>query len=91
MNLREVQKWREVEEAQVELEGVKEMLQERLEEIAGRWRKVEEGQRLLKQNLVKYNSFIKEKKSKVAEEISRRMMEKNRQMERNRVIKRSTH
>jgi hypothetical protein len=85
---RETAAWQEVEEAEAALEGTRALLRDRLTGIAARWRTVEEGQRTLKQNLVKYNSFVKEKKGKVADEISRRMMEKSRQGERRKTTKR---
>ena len=85
--LKEIQKWRDVEEAHKRLEEARTRLAVRLEDIGGRWRTVEEGQRMLKQNLVKYNAFVKEKKGKVADNISKRMGEKRRQVERSKTIK----
>ena len=44
-----------------------------------RWKSIEEGQLNLKQNLVRYNNFIREKQSKVADGISYIVMEKQKQ------------
>ena len=86
--VKEIQKQRDVEEEQGRLDEVRTRLTARLDDIAGRWRIVEEGQKRLKQNLVTYNNFVREKKGKVAENISKRMGEKRRQVDRKRTIKR---
>jgi hypothetical protein len=48
-----------------QLEKVREKKKDRFEVLAGRWRVVEVGQLQLKQNLVKFNNFVKEKQGKV--------------------------
>ena len=87
--IKEINKQRELDEAQKELVKMRTKLEEKLVLIGERWRKVERGQKLLKQNLVKYNNFVKEKRGKVADEISRRMSEKQRQQERKKTSLRS--
>ena len=44
-----------------------------------RWKNVEAGQLGLKQNLVKYNNFVKEKQAKMADSVSFILMEKQKQ------------
>ena len=87
--IKEINKQRELDEAQKELVKMRTKLEEKLVLIGERWRKVERGQKLLKQNLVKYNNFVREKRGKVADEISRRMSEKQRQQERKKTSLRS--
>ena len=87
--IKEINKQRELDEAQKELVKMRTKLEEKLALIGERWRKVETGQKLLKQNLVKYNNFVREKRGKVADEISRRMSEKQRQQERKKTSLRS--
>ena len=53
--------------AHADLEKVRNSHQRRLESYEGRWRKLEHSQLLLKQNLVKFNNFVKEKLLKVEE------------------------
>ena len=87
--IEELNKQNEVDEAQKKLEEMQRKLEKKLGLIGERWRKVETGQKVLKQNLVKYNNFVKEKRGKVADEISRRMTEKQRQQEKKKTSLRS--
>ena len=87
--IKELDKQKEVDEAQKKLEEMQRKLEKKLGLIGERWRKVETGQKVLKQNLVKYNNFVKEKRGKVADEISRRMTEKQRQQEKKKTSLRS--
>jgi hypothetical protein len=43
--------------------------------LQSRWRKVEAGQREIKQNLVKFNNFVREKQGKVEGGLERARME----------------
>ena len=85
--VRLIHAWRAVENAQTDLEAYRVWYKRKLEELAVRWRKVEVGQVELKSNLVKYNSFVREKQGKVADEISRRLVEKQKQAEKKKAIK----
>ena len=53
---------------------------EKFVSLEGRWRVVEAGQLQLKQNLVKFNNFVREKQGKVEEGrlTSRKFVETNR-------------
>ena len=62
-----INKWRSVDLAHDDLEKVRNSHLRRLESYEGRWRKLEHSQLLLKQNLVKFNNFVKEKLLKVEE------------------------
>ena len=44
-----------------------------------RWKEVENSQLFLKQNLVRYNNFVREKQAKVADGISFILMERQKQ------------
>ena len=87
--IKEINKQIELDEEQKKLDKMQKELEQKLGLIAERWKKVEAGQKLLKQNLVKYNNFVKEKRGKVADEISRRMTEKQRQQEKKKTFLRS--
>ena len=87
--VKEINKQIELDKEQKKLDKMKKELDKKLGLIAERWKKVETGQKVLKQNLVKYNNFVKEKRGKVAEEISRRMSEKQRQQEKKKTFLRS--
>lgn len=87
--IKEINKQRELDEEQKKLKDMQKKLEQKFGLIAERWKKVEAGQKLLKQNLVKYNNFVKEKRGKVADEISRRMFEKQRQQEKKKTSLRS--
>ena len=52
---------------------------EKFVSLEGRWRVVEAGQLQLKQNLVKFNNFVREKQGKVEGRLtSRKFVETNR-------------
>ena len=86
--VKEINKQKELDEAQKKLEETKTKVEEKLGLLAERWKKVETGQVVLKQNLVKYNNFVKEKRGKTADGISRRMTEKQRQQEKKKTFRR---
>ena len=62
-----INKWRAVDLAHEDLEKVRSSHLRRLESYERRWRSLETSQLLLKQNLVKFNNFVKEKLLKVEE------------------------
>ena len=66
-----INKWKAVEKADNDLENVRRQHVAKTELFEKRWREVEKGQLQLKQNLVKFNNFVKEKKMKVEEGIER--------------------
>ena len=75
-----VKKWRELEEADKGLHAMRAKYEEKIEEFSTRWRQIEDRQTLLKSNLVKYNNFVKEKQGKVADGLSRAILQKNKQV-----------
>ena len=62
-----INKWKDVDQADEDLEKIREVYQHKLHQYEGRWRKLENGQLQLKQNLVKFNNFVKEKRMKIEE------------------------
>ena len=52
-------KWREVTSADTELHKIRAVHKKMIEQYAERWQAIERGQRDLKQNLVKFNNFVK--------------------------------
>ena len=60
-----ISKWREVEQAEMELQHTRSLHEEKMTEFDQRWRQVERGQLEVKQNLVKFNNFVREKQGKV--------------------------
>ena len=84
--VRHIVKWKELDDTQADLEEMRGTMNERLEEFAERRRRVEEGQRMIKQNLVKFNGFVKEKQGKVAEDKRRSNTEMERQQQREEFI-----
>ena len=59
--------WKAVDRADDDLQVVRDSHWKRLESYQSRWNNIEKGQLKLKQNLVKFNNFIKEKLLKVEE------------------------
>ena len=74
-----IMKWKEVEKSQDELQIVRGHYATKKEEFSKRWKKIEKGQLEMKQNMVTYNNIVKDKQGKVADGMSRRMMEKQKQ------------
>ena len=66
-----INKWKAVDKAQEDLENVRDLHIVKTEQFEKRWREVERGQLQLKQNLVKFNNFVKEKQMKVEEGVQR--------------------
>ena len=62
-----ITKWKQLEEADKDLEATRRKYENQIEECRQRWREVEKRQTQLKSNLVKYNNFVKEKQGKVAD------------------------
>ena len=54
-------------------------MQDVVKKYTARWKIVEAGQLALKQNLVRYNNFVKEKQAKMADSVSFILMEKQKQ------------
>ena len=57
--------------ADEELEKTRGLYMKKMKEFNGRWRQVEKGQLEIKQNLVKFNNFVREKQGKVEGGLSR--------------------
>ena len=66
-----INKWKEVDTADEELEKTRGLYMKKMKEFNGRWRRVEKGQLEIKQNLVKFNNFVREKQGKVEGGLSR--------------------
>ena len=58
-------KWKEVDTADEDLQKTRNLYEKKMVEFDGRWRKIENGQLEVKQNLVKFNNFVREKQGKV--------------------------
>ena len=54
-----VNKWKEVNTADEELEKVRKLYLVKIQEFNTRWRNIESGQLELKQHLVKFNNFVR--------------------------------
>ena len=54
-----VNKWKEVNIADEELEKVRELYLKKIQEFNTRWRNIESSQLELKQHLVKFNNFVR--------------------------------
>ena len=54
-----VNKWKEVNTADSELERVRRLYMLKIQEFNTRWRNIESGQLELKQHLVKFNNFVR--------------------------------
>ena len=70
---------KQVETADEGLLSVRAMYEEKMVEFAERWQKVEDGQLKIKQNLVKFNNFVREKQAKVESGFARAEAEKEEQ------------
>ena len=57
--------WRDVDTAEVELQQTRLRYADKMAEFAARWRRLEAGQLEGKQNLIKFNNFVREKQGKV--------------------------
>ena len=51
--------------AEVELQQTRTRYADKMAEFAARWRRLEAGQLEVKQNLIKFNNFVREKQGKV--------------------------
>ena len=62
-----INKWKDVDKADDDLKKIREAHLRKLKQYENRWRELEKGQLHIKQNLVKFNNFIKEKMLKIEE------------------------
>ena len=81
-----ISKWREVEQAEMELQQTRSLHEEKMTEFDQRWRQVERGQLEVKQNLVKFNNFVREKQGKVDSGVERMKWEQEQQEKRSREL-----
>ena len=81
-----ISKWREVEQAEMELQHTRSLHEEKMTEFDQRWRQVERGQLEVKQNLVKFNNFVREKQGKVDSGVERMKWEQEQQEKRSREL-----
>ena len=56
-----ISKWRDVDTADMELQETRQNYANKMKEFEERWRKLEAGQLEVKQNLIKFNNFVREK------------------------------
>ena len=75
-----INKWKEVEEADKNLADMREKYKLKMEELDERWRTVEKGQLEIKQKLVEFNNFVREKKVKVEDGKEKTKLEKKAQL-----------
>ena len=61
----------------------REVYRNKTQQFRSRWLNIEARQLQVKQNLVKFNNFVKEKQGKVADGISRTILEKKKQTDKN--------
>ena len=79
-----ISRWREVELAELELHQTRSTHEDKMTEFDQRWRQVERGQLEVKQNLVKFNNFVREKQGKVEGGLERMKWEQEQQERRSR-------
>ena len=75
-------KWKEVDNADEDLQKTRNLYEKKMVEFDERWRKIEKGQLEVKQNLVKFNNFVREKQGKVDGGLSRVKHEQEEQSKR---------
>lgn len=75
-------KWKEVDTADEDLQKTRNLYEKKMVEFDERWRKIEKGQLEVKQNLVKFNNFVREKQGKVDGGLSRVKHEQEEQSKR---------
>lgn len=63
-----------------DLKVCKVVFNEKMTQFQERWQKVEKGKKEMKMNFIKYNNIVKDKQRKVADELSKFMMEKQKQL-----------
>ena len=68
--------------ADIELQETRKLYAEKMSEFDTRWRKLETGQSEVKQNLIKFNNFVREKQGKVEGGLERMAQEQHHQQAR---------
>ena len=81
-----ISKWRDVDTADSELEETRGLYAKKMAEFESRWRKLEAGQSEVKQNLIKFNNFVREKQGKVEGGLERMAMEQEHQQARDKEL-----
>ena len=81
-----ISKWRDVDLADVELQETRRLYATKMAEFDSRWRKLEAGQSEGKQNLIKFNNFVREKQGKVEGGLERMAMEQEHQQARDKEL-----
>ena len=71
--------WRAVDMADTELQETRSLYATKMAEFDTRWRKLEAGQSEVKQNLIKFNNFVREKQGKVEGGLERMALEQEHQ------------
>ena len=71
--------WRAVDMADTELQETRSLYATKMAEFDTRWRKLEAGQSEVKQNLIKFNNFVREKQGKVEGGLERMTLEEEHQ------------
>ena len=71
--------------ADIELQETRKLYAEKMSEFDTRWRKLEAGQSEVKQNLIKFNNFVREKQGKVEGGMERMKVELAQQKKRERL------
>ena len=81
-----ISKWRDVDLADVELQETRRLYATKMAEFDSRWRKLEAGQSEVKQNLIKFNNFVREKQGKVEGGLERMALEQEHQQARDKEL-----
>ena len=71
-----IDKCRMLAQADRELENMRKNYQKQMKLCGNKWKDIEDRQTQLQSNLVRYNNFIREKQGKVADGVSRSILEK---------------
>ena len=79
--------WRAVDMADTELQETRSLYATKMAEFDTRWRKLEAGQSEVKQNLIKFNNFVREKQGKVEGGLERMALEQEHQEARDKELK----
>ena len=79
--------WRAVDMADTELQETRRLYATKMAEFDSRWRKLEAGQSEVKQNLIKFNNFVREKQGKVEGGLERMAVEQEHQEARDKELK----
>ena len=82
-----ISKWRDVDMADLELQQTRQTYANKMAEFEERWLKLEEGQLEVKQNLIKFNNFVREKQGKVEGGLERMRTEQEQQVRREKELR----